>query len=308
MRALKKSAGLSIAFILLSACAYAQVQRDVAQNAQTTGILRGSDLQPISLEESLNSVSPGSIVVIGENHGLQVHQDQQVSIMQALRNKGLTVSVGLEFFTYTDQPLVNQYRAGQLAEADFLKKIQWGLPSYDFYRKQALFPNLSEGAETIALNAPRTLTGKVAKSGLESLTDEEKALLPPQFSLGRDSYKKRFLESMGHHLPSPDMGDRYFVAQSIWDDTMAWNAGNFITSHPNQVLVIVVGEFHVQYGGGLPDRIRARVPAGTPVLTFSQVDTSGLTDEDIHSEIDPTGEYGSRANYLWLAPAQSPGQ
>lgn len=292
-----KPTALFLTGLLLSACAH----------AQSVGILRGNDLQSTSLEEAVQSVSPGSIVVIGENHGLKVHQNQQLSIMQALRARGLTVAVGLEFFTYTDQPLVNQYRNGELPEVDFLKKIQWGSPSYDFYRDQALFPNLNEGAHTVALNAPRSLTGKVSKTGLESLTEDEKAILPPNFSLGRDSYKTRFLASMGHHLPSPQAGERYFASQSIWDDTMAWNATNYVAAHPDQVFVIVVGEFHVQYGGGLPDRIRVRAP-GMNVLTFSQVDTSGLSAEDIQAEITPSTEYGIRANYLWLAPAQSPEQ
>lgn len=291
-----KSAALFTVAVLLSACAH----------AQSEGIFRGNDLKSITLEETVASVSPGSIVVIGENHGLAEHQSEQVSIMQALRNKGLKVAVGMEFFTYTDQELLNQYRLGSLPETDFLKKIQWGSPSFDFYRKQAQFPNLDEGAMTWALNAPRTLTGKVSKQGLASLNDEEKALLPPNFELGRASYKKRFLESMGSHLPSAEAGERYFAAQSIWDDTMAWRATDYIAAHPDQVLVIVVGEFHVQYGGGLPWRIAARSPQ-TPLVTFSQINTSGLTAEEIQAEMDPAGEYGSRANYLWLAPAQGPG-
>ncbi|MGZ3779668.1 MAG: ChaN family lipoprotein [Pseudobdellovibrionaceae bacterium] len=281
--------------ILMSACAH----------AQTSGILRGNGLEPVTLEQSIHSVTPGSVVVIGENHGLKVHQQQQIAIMTALRNQGLKVSVGLEFFSYPYQDFVDSYRAGVLPEADFLKAIQWGSPSFDYYREQAIFPDLTEGARTVALNAPRSLTGKVAKSGMDSLTEDELALLPPQFSLGRDSYKQRFLKTMPH-LPSGEAGERYFTAQSIWDDTMAWKAAQFISIHPEQVLVIVVGEFHVQYGGGLPDRIRARLPLA-PVFTFSQVNTSDMTEEEIQQEIKPSPLEGVRADFLWLSPAKSLG-
>ncbi|KHD88220.1 MAG: iron-regulated protein [Bdellovibrio sp. ArHS] len=257
------------------------------------------------MQDAVATVTPGSIVIIGENHGFAEHRDQQVAIMQALRAKGLKVSVGMEFFTYTDQELVNSYRAGSLAEPDFLKAIQWGNPSYDYYRPQALFPLITEGAKTLALNAPRSVTGSAAKKGLEALTPEEKALLPPGFTLGRDSYKRRFL-SMMPHLPSPEAGERYFAAQSIWDDTMAWKATEFMASHPDQVLVIVVGEFHVQYGGGLPDRLRARSPQ-TPLLTFSQINIQGMEEDEIAVEIQPSPQEGPRADYLWLAPAQSLG-
>ncbi|WP_413942888.1 ChaN family lipoprotein [Bdellovibrio sp. HCB-162] len=286
---------LFLVSVLLSACAH----------AQTSGILRGNTQQPVLLQEAVGSVAPGSIVIIGENHGFKEHQTQQLAIMTALRAEGLKVSVGMEFFTYTQQDLVDSYRKGALTEPEFLKAIAWGSPSYDYYRGQAEFPLLSEGAMTLALNAPRSLTGKVSKQGLSSLTPEESALLPPQFSLGRDSYKHRFL-SMMPHLPNPEAGERYFAAQSIWDDTMAWKATEFIAAHPDQVLVIVVGEFHVQYGGGLPDRIHARAPQ-VPVLTFSQVNTLDLTEEEISTEIAPSPVEGPRADFLWLAPAQSLG-
>ena len=157
---------------------------------------------------------------------------------------------------------------------------------------------------TWALSAPRGLTGKVSKTGLASLSEEEKALLPPNFTLGRDSYKERFMRLMPH-LPSPEAGERYFAAQSIWDDTMAWRATDFMFAHADQVLVIVVGEFHVQYGGGLPYRIRARAPH-VPVLTFSQINTLDLSDADVTAEIEVSPTDGARADYLWLAPAESP--
>ncbi len=271
-------------------------------NAQAQGLIEGSRHVPISLSGAVAAVQPGDCIIIGENHGLLTHQSQQLEILKALRQQGLAVSVGLEFFTYTDQSLVDSYVGGQIAEGEFLKQIGWGSPDFSYYREQALFPDRSQGGKTWALNAPRSLTSQVAKKGLNSLTPEMVALLPPQFSLGRDSYKNRFLRLMPH-LPSPEAGDRYFAAQSIWDDTMAWRAANFLDQNPQQVLVIVVGEFHVQFGGGLPDRLLARRPE-TKVWTFSQINTEGLTADEIQAEIQVSPEEGPRANYLWLEPAQ----
>ncbi|MBO9665638.1 MAG: ChaN family lipoprotein [Bdellovibrio sp.] len=290
-----KSLNLILVAILLSACAH----------AQTSGIFRGNDLKETTLSEALSQVTPGSIVVIGENHGHKEHQRQQIEVMSELRRQGRTVAVGMEFFTYTEQHLLDSYRHETLSEADFLAAINWKSPSFDFYREQTLFSNLAEGAATVALNAPRTITGKVAKTGFASLNEEEKALLPPQFSLGRDSYKERFLGMMPH-LPNPEAGERYFAAQSIWDDTMAWQATEYLKAHPQQVLVIVVGEFHVAYGGGLPDRIRARV-RGIPVVTVSQINTFGLSDSEIKEEVTPE-KYGIRSDLLILSSAKGPGQ
>lgn len=270
----------------------------VAQ-AQEIPILDGRQPQNrLNITEIAKTIRPGQILVMGELHGLPKAQQGQLELLSALRQQGLKVSVGLEFFYYPDQNSVDAFRLGQMGEADFLKLIQWGSPSFDFYREQALWPMYQLGERTLALNAPRSLTSRISKVGLEALTLEEQALLPPAFQLGRDSYKKRFLSLMPH-LPSPEAGERYFAAQSAWDDTMAWKAAEFIQKNPDQVLAIVVGDFHAQYGGGLPDRIAART--GQSPVVFSFVSTEGMTEEEARAQIEPSLEFGARADYIWLA-------
>lgn len=270
--------------------------------ALAQGIFEGNSGYALNLSNTMPDLKAGDIVIIGENHGLKTHQAQQLEIMNEIRKRGLKVSVGLEFFYFPDQPLVNQWIAGTLSEADFLAQIKWGSPSFSYYRDQAQFPASSEGSSTLALNAPRSLTSKVAKAGLESLDGDDLSMLPPNFELGRDSYKKRFLDLMPH-IPSVEAGERYFAAQSIWDDTMAYNAVRFIRNFPDQVLVIVVGDFHVQYGGGLPDRIRIRGIPGK-VWTWSQLNSMGLEEEEIQDEMAVSAEEGPRADYVWVEEAQ----
>ncbi len=266
--------------------------------AQEVPIFLGaSPANPIRASEIAKEIRPGSVIVMGELHGLKASSQGQLELLQALRAQGLKVSVGLEFFYYPDQMFVDSFRVGQIEEPEFLKQIQWtGIP-FEFYRDQALFPTYQAGERTLALNAPRSLTGRVSKVGLGGLTVDEQKMLPPNFQMGRDSYKKRFLAMMPH-IPSPEAGDRYFAAQSVWDDTMAWKAADFMQSHPDQVLAIVVGDFHAQYGGGLPDRIAARM--GQKPIVFSLVSTAGLTEEEIRQEVEPVLEFGPRADFIWL--------
>lgn len=270
--------------------------------AAPQGLYSGPSQQAVTLEEALGSVLPGSVVIMGESHGSGLHQSQQMAVLRKLREQGLKVSVGMEFFSYVHQDLVDFYREGGLAESDFLQLIEWGSIDYAFYRDQVLFPVLSLGEQTLALNAPRALTSRVGKSGLESLKAEERALLPPHFTMGRGAYRQRFEETLPHVLP-PEALERYFTAQSIWDDTMAWRAQEFLVNHPDQVLVIIVGEFHVQYGGGLPDRLRARGVQN--VLTFSQIDTTGAPDQDLNLFLTPSLRDGIRADFLWLSAVPS---
>lgn len=261
-------------------------------------LLDGQSLQKRTLEDLLTRVKPGDVVVMGEQHAFSTHQSEQLQVLKKAREIGILASVGMEFFTYTDQPLVESWRSGGLSETQFLERIGWGSGfSFDFYRPQVQMPRL--GLESLlALNAPRALTGKVAKKGLGSLDSAELALLPPHFQMGNDRYFERFKAAVGH-LPNPEAARNYFAAQSIWDDTMAWQASEFLFAHPEQVLFIIVGEFHVQYGGGLPDRLRARGIRG--VHSISLINLEGMTTDEIKAAITPAGPDGARADWLFIS-------
>lgn len=250
-----------------------------------------------SLEQLIAKVKPGTILLVGENHGLVSHRDQHLELLHALRDKGLKVSVGLEFLNYTDQMHINSFTAGLVTEADFLTLVKWGGISFDYYRSQLLFPRPNLGEQGLGLNLPRALTSKISKFGLSGLSSEDFLLMPPAFELGRASYKERFLNAAGAHCHVPD---NCFAAQSAWDDTMAWQAVRFTEQYPDHVLVVIVGEFHVQYGGGTPDRIRARKPSAN-ILTLSQIWAEGLSKEEIAAELKPSVTEGPRADFIWVS-------
>lgn len=260
------------------------------------GYYSGEHLSMSSLPSLAAAAKPGTVVIIGEPHDNKMAQLGQLEIMNALRKAGHTVSVGMEFISYPDQGALDEYRAGILPEADFLKKIGWG-NNFEVYRDQILFPSLNEGAQTIGINAPRYLTTKIRKTGFESLSPDENAMLPPNYQGGNADYRERFAIAAGHHL-SPQSFEGYFNAQSVWDDTMAWKTAEFLKQNPNHVFVIVVGQFHAEYGGGLPDRLKARGIAS--VLTVSQVDHSIYSDEELEEELKPHPKFGPRADYLWI--------
>ncbi len=266
--------------------------------ATPQGLFTGDQLKPSTLKTLAAQVKPGMVVVIGEEHNKALAQRAQLEVMKSIRDAGHIVSVGMEFISYPNQPLVTAYRAGEISEAEFLKQA-WTNSQYDEYRDQIWFPLASEGGQTIGINAPRYLTTKIRQSGFASLTGEERALLPPNYQGGNAGYRARFAEAMGagHGMPTATL-DGYFNAQSVWDDTMAWRAAEFMKQNPTHVLVIIVGTFHVNYGGGLPDRLKAR--GVTSILTLGQVDHSNYSNEELEKELIPHSEYGSRADYLWI--------
>ncbi len=272
-------------------------------NAQ---LLDGDTLASVQIQALVDRIEPGSILIIGEMHGLAPVQAQQLEILSALRAKGLKTNIGFEFFNYTDQKIIDDYRANSLSEADFLKAIIWGGISFDFYKTQLLFPDITVGETSLGLNVPSFITKQLSKGGYNSLTLEQKSLLPADFTLGNRAYKDRFAAEMGGHMPA-DKLDFYFAAQSAWDDTICMNAANFMAQHPQDIFVIIVGEFHVAYGGGTPDRLHQRLLAlglQPKITTISQLYVEGMTVDDIQNEIAPSSLYGKRSDFIWLsAPA-----
>lgn len=269
----------------------------VAARATSLGLQEGASQKPMTLNEALALVRAGDIVLLGEQHGTAEIAAQQVQVLQQLRAQGLKVSVGMEFFSWSDQGIVSDFHQGRLLEEDFLGKIGWGQGfPFSAYREQVLFPRIDEFV--IALNAPRTLTGRIAKVGIAGLSASEAQMMPPNFQIGRASYFERFKEIMGGHVPAEAL-EKYFQAQSVWDDSMAWKANEFLNQHPDQVLVIIVGEFHVQYGGGLPDRLRAR--GQKQLHTFSFLNVNGWTEAEVTESTQVSPSYGPRSDYLWLS-------
>jgi uncharacterized iron-regulated protein len=186
-----------------------------APSALAVALLDGQTLAPATIETITGRLAPGSVLIVSEIHDNTLHHRNQVAALQALARQATNISVGFEFFEHRFQGFVDQYLAGQLEETSFLREVHWGSLPFADYREQALFPR-AHGGLTVALNASSVLAAKIAKSGLESLSPEEQAELPPDFELGNELYLERFKLAMAEHVPPQAVG-RYFQAQSTWD-------------------------------------------------------------------------------------------
>ncbi len=273
--------------------------------ASRAQIYDSSGVQRQTLDQVISSISAGTILVVGEVHSERLIRDQQLSILNALRTAGHKVSVGMEFFYYPDQVVVQDFRNGLVSVDDLKKAVGWTGLDIGLYTQQLLFPRNEFGEAGLAINSPKTLTRQISQQGLAGLSIDQKKLMPPEYLQGNDAYRERFYNIMsGGHVPDSKL-DNYFQAQSTWDETMAWQSLEFMKDHSDQVFVIIVGEFHVQYGGGLPASLIRRIQAmGLDkkifVKTISQILTSGLTADQVTESILPSAKYGPRADYLFL--------
>lgn len=259
----------------------------------------------ISPAQLAAKVGAGDALILGEEHAtedkksdvpLLIHHDNQLRMMSLIHARGIPVSVGMEFLPYTTQQGVDTYLRGEMPENVFRNLVNWGSDAFDIYNQKILFPRGSNG-RTIALNMPRRITRKVSQYGPQSLTSWEMNYLPPRWEFGSANYYERFREEMIGHVPERKIKN-YFWAQSLWDDTMAWVASDFLRMSRNQALVVVVGAFHAEYKDGLPARMAKYGMKKVKVVLQEEVQT--MDKAELIKLTAPDKKYGNRADFLWF--------
>lgn len=66
---------------------------------------------------------------------------------------------------------------------------------------------------------------------------------------------------------------------------MGWRALTHRTSMPNDILTIIVGSFHVQFGGGLPDELKKLGRA--KVKTLLQIEAEDWSEATLKRLVEP---------------------
>lgn len=269
-----------------------------AESSQKFKIFSVPQDEFISYDQMIYELVDSDMIVLGENHDNEQHHLSQKNIIDSI-SLGSPVSVGLEFVSWMHQGPFNKYQSEEITEEEFLEIVQWGdsFP-FDWYRP-FVETAVESGGHAFGINAPRWLTSKIARKGIDSLTEEEKGLLPPNFELGSDLYFERFKETMsgmGHPMP-PAMIKTLFQAQSTWDETMAYRAleNYHVQDHP---FFIIVGNFHAKYKLGLPARIEKRAHGNLKLSVVAHVDSSFYSEEELSELIKPDPKYGPLGDYI----------
>ncbi|RCX32305.1 ChaN family lipoprotein [Thioalbus denitrificans] len=225
---------------------------------------RALDLKSVTtLEGIIWPLSKVRVVYVGESHDRYEQHLNQLEIIRSLHQGKPDLAIGMEFFQWPFQSVLDRYIAGEIDERTFLRETEyykrWRF-DYRLYR-----PILQYARENripvIALNVPAELTRKVAEGGFQSLTPEERASLPAEIDRSDTAYRERLRKIFEIHARSDERSFENFVsAQLLWDEGMAETAANWLRANPGRSMVILAGSGHVMYGSGIPDRLQRRVP------------------------------------------------
>ncbi|MDX2493853.1 MAG: ChaN family lipoprotein [Desulfuromusa sp.] len=211
----------------------------------------------------LEQVNRTQVVFVGETHDNPASHRLQGEILQTLQqhNPG-NVTLAMEMFTPSQQPVLDMWIEGNLSEKEFLQQVDWyhnWRMNFAFYR-----PLLSYCREhkipLLALNAENSLKRKVAKTPLAELAEEDQQLLPDMSH--SDPYQEAMVQAFfSDHKTGQTMLDGFQRVQTLWDETMAQNLANYLINKgkDRQVLVIAGGN-HIRYGFGIPRRLFRHIP------------------------------------------------
>ena len=283
MRPLKFVAALILA--LASACSGSQPATR-ACGSPGQWLAPAEPTSPLAADRLLADLAQRQVVLLGESHDSAEDHRWQLHTLARLQALHPELAVGFEMFPRRLQPVLDRWVAGELAEAEFLEKVDWNrtwgfdaqdyLPLFHFARMSRL--------PMLALNVERSLPDAVGKQGWDGVADERKEGLSRP-ALPSKAYRRELKAVFEHHgdkKRDKAAFERFVEAQTVWDRAMAQAAAEHLRHHPSTLVVAILGAGHVRHGYGVAHQLKdlgiGRI--GT-LITWNQADDCSLMGTDV---------------------------
>ncbi len=250
----------------------------------------------VHFDELITALSGCDVIFVGESHDNPEHHLIQVQILQALADRaGDHLAIGMEFFQRWQQEAIDQYLQGVISEDTFLDAVNWKESwgfDYFLYRPLMLLSK-ERGLRVLALNAPSGIVRKVARSGLSGLTVEERDQIAKEIDLTNEAHRAYVREAFeGHEHTDLKQFERFYEAQSVWEETMAETISRHLTSSGGR-MVIFSGNGHIAHKFGIPARTLRRIPLTVATLVLHPASGQEEVDSDL-------------ADFVWITARCSP--
>lgn len=250
--------------------------------------------KPITYEQMIRELSTADGVYVGEMHDDRAQHDAQLWVLKGLfYARPGEVAVGMEMFQKPFQEVLDLYIAGEIGEAALIRNSEyekrWGY-EFGLYRPILRFA-LDHKVRVLALNSPTELVRKISAGGIEGLSPADKAELP-EMDLTDAAHRARIKASFDQH-PHGGNFERFYSIQTLWDETMAQTAADYLRGAKGSLIVVLAGHGHIDNGNGIPNRVARRVPGTHKIVVpvsvprGEKVDIQALQQEKL-------------GDYLWL--------
>jgi hypothetical protein len=213
-------------------------------------------------------------VLLGETHEDPEHHRWQLHTIAALHALRPEMVLGFEMFPRRVQPILDEWVAGRLTDAEFLTRVEWPrvwgydaqfyLPIFQFARMHRI--------PMLALNVERRLVGRVGDVGWAAVPAAEREGVTDPAPADRE-YAVRLHQSYLDHQPPggrlpterkqpsevelADVEFRRFVeAMQVWDRAMAQGIAAPLQRDDPPLVVAIMGSGHLRQGHGVPRQLR----------------------------------------------------
>jgi uncharacterized iron-regulated protein len=232
--------------------------------------------EAIDFEDLIDNLGAADVIFVGEVHNNPEHHLLQVQLLQALGERyAPPLAVAMEFFDRTRQPVLDRFMNGELGEKDFLEQVDWEKGwrfPYRLYRP-LLFTTRDKGTTLLGINAPSPVVKKVARTGLESLTADERNQVAREMDLHNADHREHmetiFKEHAFHKTAPGHMEnfEHFYQAQCVWDETMAETIADYMAAEGGK-MVVFTGNGHIANRFGIPERVLRRTNLQTATIVL----------------------------------------
>lgn len=316
----------SIALLLIGTLAILHPQRDpiapksvlaneaIVNEVESSPIADSSNAH--SSETILKELAKANVIYLGETHDNPADHAAKLEIIQ-LMAKNQKIAIAMEMFQRPYQSVLDEYLRGNLTEAELIEQTEyqtrWGFP-WEFYAPILRFAQENQ-IPVLAVNVPNEITRQVARQGLESLSEDQKKFIPPFSEIRTDNSEYRQLirevyDAIHQNHGSSDNFENFFLAQVLWDETMAEAIANFHQANPDYQIIVLAGKGHVVYGYGIPSRVLRRVTESNTESNTNPNNRKPFQHRSVLLSPIPELEWDSNkpiADFVWPTSAEISG-
>ena len=201
-----------------------------------------------------------SVVLLGEQHDRLDHHLWQLQVAEGIHGLRKDMVMGFEMFPARLDCVLNAWVAGELDEAAFLERAEWGqvwgfdsdlyMPLFRFCRDHQV--------PMIGLNCRRGLVREVGRNGWDNVAIDDREGLSCALA-ATEGYRQYLYEVTGGYREdrkarsaSDPVFDGFVRAQQTWDRAFACRIADAV-KRPGLPLVIgIIGRGHLEFRHGTP--------------------------------------------------------
>lgn len=225
----------------------------------------GRALSPAEVDQRLLAAQ---VILVGEEHATPMYQTVQREVLERVEALDPRhTALGIEWLPRSATLALDDFVTATPPEslAALRAAVDWdAVWGHDFDAYADIFESARRQLiPIVALNAEPGLARLVARHGVAGVPPERTAELPPLDSGNadhRDWFRARMqAASEGHpgHSVSGAAFERMYLAQLVWDETMARSISEALIDVRR--IVVFAGLGHVEQGLGIPARLGAGV-------------------------------------------------